>query len=189
MMCLPHQLKWVYLIYPKSGPSTGGFMTNNVVNLPTYGKAISLDDEGIYFILNASTGAVQSIFQLVYDDDWYLYQLEATDREDEASWTIMAEGDRYSLISVPTTELARHFSKPEYAEPRGAWQVIRNAKYGFGKFTPVNKDEPVGYAMIMFQDNEMLMPVRIHKADEETLKRAEAAARLAEEAEKEAALI
>ncbi len=164
-------------------------MTSNVVNLPTYGKAISLDDEGIYFVLNASTGAVQSIFQLVYEDDWYLYQLEATGREDEASWSIMAEGNSYPLISVPTTELARHFSKPEYAEPRGAWQVIRNSKYGFGKFTPVNKDEPVGHAMILFQDNEMLMPVRIHKADEETLRRAEAAALLADEAEKETALV
>lgn len=149
-------------------------MTSNVVNLPTYGKAISLDDQGVYFILNASTGSVQSIFQLVYDEEWYLYQLLASN-EEEASWTIMAEDNNYPLMSVPTTELARHFSKPEYAEPRGAWQVIRNSKYGFGKFTPVDANEPVGHAMIMFSGSEMLMPVRVHKANEETLRRAEQA--------------
>ncbi len=150
-------------------------MTSNVINLPTYGKAITLDDQGIYFILNASTGAIQSIFQLVYDDEWYLFQLEKTDEDNEPNWAIMAEDSDYALMSVPTTELRRHFSKPEYAEPRGAWQVIRNGKYGFGKFTSVNPDEPVGHAMIMFSGDEMLMPVRIHKADDETLKRAEQA--------------
>lgn len=150
-------------------------MTSNVINLPTYGKAISLDDQGIYFILNASTGAIQSVFQLVYDDEWYLYQLEHTNEDSEPNWAIMAEHEDYSLMSVPTTELAHHFSKPEYAEPRGAWQVIRNSKYGFGKFTPVASNEPIGHAMIMFSGNEMLAPVRIHKADDETLKRAEQA--------------
>jgi len=150
-------------------------MTSNVINLPTYGKAITLDDQGIYFILNASTGAIQSIFQLVYDDEWYLFQLEKTAEDNEPNWSIMAKDNDYPLMSVPTTELRRHFSKPEYAEPRGAWQIIRNGKYGFGKFTPVDPEEPVGHAMIMFSGDEMLMPVRIHKADEETLKRAEAA--------------
>lgn len=147
-------------------------MTSNVINLPTYGKAITLDDQGIYFILNASTGAVQSIFQLAYDDDWYLFQLERTTEGREPNWSIMAEGGDVPLMSVPTNELRRHFSIPEFAEPRGAWQVIRNAKYGFGKFTPVDTDEPVSHAMIMFVGDEMLMPVRIHKADDETLKRA-----------------
>lgn len=147
-------------------------MTSNVINLPTYGKAISLDDEGIYFILNASTGRMQSIFQLVYDDEWYLYQLASDEDDKEPNWSIMAEGTDYSLTSVPTTELRRYFSKPEFAEPRGAWQVIRNAKYGFGKFTPVDANEPIGHAMMMFSGDEMLMPVRIHKADDETLKRA-----------------
>jgi hypothetical protein len=157
-------------------------MTSNVINLPTYGKAITLDDQGIYFILNASTGAIQSIFQLVYEDEWYLYQLERTADDREPNWAIMAKDGDYPLMSVPTTELRRHFSKPEYAEPRGAWQVIRNAKYGFGKFTPVDKNEPVGHAMIMFAGNEMIMPVRIHKADDETLRRAEAAQASVQEA-------
>ena len=51
-------------------------MAINVINLPIYGKAISLDDQGVYFTLNASTGSIHSIFQLVYDDEWYLYQLQ-----------------------------------------------------------------------------------------------------------------
>jgi hypothetical protein len=147
-------------------------MTSNVINLPTYGKAITLDDQGLYFILNASTGRIQTIFQLVYDDEWYLYQLASTDEDSEPNWLIMAEGTDYALTSIPTTELRRHFSRPEFAEPRGAWQVIRNGTYGFGKFTPVDTNEPVGYAMMMFSGNEMQMPVRIHKADDETLKRA-----------------
>lgn len=151
-------------------------MTSNVINLPTYGKAITLDDQGIYFILNVNTGAVQSIFQLAYDDDWYLFQLERAAEGREPSWSIMADGGDVPLMSVPTTELRRHFSTPEFAEPRGAWQVIRNAKYGFGKFTPIETNEPVGHAMIMFAGDEMLMPVRIHKADDETLKRAETTA-------------
>ncbi len=158
-------------------------MTSNVINLPTYGKAITLDDEGIYFILNAATGAIQSIFQLVYDDEWYMYQLESTDDDSEPNWSIMAENEDYPLISVPTRELHHHFSKPEYAEPRGAWQVIRNSKYGFGKFTPVDTNEPIGHAMILFSGDEMLMPVRIHKADDETLRRAE------EASQREAALV
>ncbi|PCI57565.1 MAG: hypothetical protein COB34_06265 [Methylophilaceae bacterium] len=148
-------------------------MTSNVINLPTYGKAISLDDQGVYFILNESTSTVQSVFQLAYDDEWYLYQLEKTSVEDEARWAIMAEGEDFSLMSMPTAELTRYFSRPEYAEPRGAWQVIRNGKYGFGKFTPVDQNEPVSHAILLFSDNEMLEPVRIHKANEETLKNAE----------------
>lgn len=150
-------------------------MTSNVINLPTYGKAISLDDQGVYFVLNESTSTVQSIFQLAYDDEWYLYQLEKTSVEDEARWSVMAEGDDLTLMSMPTAELTKYFSRPEYAEPRGAWQVIRNGKYGFGKFTPVDQSQPISHAMLLFSDNEMLEPVRIHKADEETLNRAEQA--------------
>jgi len=66
-------------------------MTSNVINLPTYGKAITLDDQGIYFILNASTSAIQSIFQLVYDDEWYLFQLAKTDDDNEPNWSVMGE--------------------------------------------------------------------------------------------------
>lgn len=150
-------------------------MTNNVVNLPIYGEAISLEDEGIYFLLNASNGKLQSIFQLVYEDEWYIYQLTNTAEGEEPAWSIMAEKEDYRLVSMSTTELSHHFSKSEYAEPRGAWQVIRNSKYGFAKFTPADKSLPIGHAMLMFKDDEMLAPIRIHKADEETLRRAEQA--------------
>ena len=74
-------------------------MTSNVVNLPTYGKAISLDDQGVYFTLNPSTGAVHSIIQLVYDDEWYLFQLQKTGQEDEAGWIMMTEEIDGALVN------------------------------------------------------------------------------------------
>jgi hypothetical protein len=150
-------------------------MTSNVINLPTYGKAIGLDDQGVYFTLNPSTGSVHSILQLVYDDEWYLFQLQKTGQEDEAGWIMMTEEVDSALVSVSTTELRRHFSKLEYEEPRGAWQIIRNAKFGFGKFTPANQEEIVCHAIMVFSGDEMHAPVRLYKADEETLKRAEQA--------------
>lgn len=156
-------------------------MTNNVVNLPTYGKAISLDDQGVYFTLNPSTGSVHSIIQLVYDDEWYLFQLQRTAHENEAGWIMMTEEVNGALVSVPTTELRRHFAKPEFEEPRGAWQIIRNSRFGFGKFTPASEENGVCHALMAFSGDEMHHPVRLYKADEETLKRAEQVA--AEQAE------
>lgn len=156
-------------------------MTSNVVNLPTYGKAISLDDQGVYFTLNPKTGSVHSIIQLVYDDEWYLFQLQKTGHEDEAGWVMMTEEVDGALVSIPTVALRQYFSKPEYAEPRGAWQVIRNSKFGFGKFTPADEEQVVCHAIMAFSGDEMHTPVRLHKADRETLRRAEQAA--AEQAE------
>jgi hypothetical protein len=148
-------------------------MASNVFSFPTYGKAITLDDQGMYYTMNTSTGSIHSIFRLEYEDDWYLYQLQNTSREDEICWRLMAEDAGYSLQSMTTEEIGYHFSKPEYAEPRGAWQVIRNSKFGFGKFTPVKADDPIRYAMILFSGSEMVMPILIHKAEEETLQMAE----------------
>lgn len=155
-------------------------VSSNVLSFPTYGKAITLDDQGTYYTMNMSTGAIHSIFRLEYDDDWHLYQLQNTSREDEICWRIMAEKTDYSLQSMTTEEIGYHFSKPEFAEPRGAWQVIRNSKYGFGKFTPLKANDPVCYAMILFSGNEMLMPVLIHKADEDVLQKMEEVAQHAE---------
>ena len=101
-------------------------MTQNIVNLPKHGKAITLDDQGVYFTLNQSTGSVHSIIQLVYDDEWHLFQLQKTENADEAGWVMMTEEIDGALVSMPTAELRRNFTKPEYEEPRGAWQVIRN---------------------------------------------------------------
>jgi len=50
-------------------------MEANVFVFPTFGKPITLDDEGIYYTLNAKTGTIHSVVQLVYKDEWYLYQL------------------------------------------------------------------------------------------------------------------
>lgn len=148
-------------------------MTSNVVNLSTYGRAISLDDQGIYFTLNPSTGLVHSIIQLVYDEEWYLFQLQKTGQPDEAGWIMMTEEVDGALISIPSIELRQHFSKPEYAEPRGAWQVMRNTKFGFGKFTPADQDDTVCHAIMVFSGDEMHPPVRLYKADKETLRMAE----------------
>jgi hypothetical protein len=141
-------------------------MPSNVFVFPTFGKAITLDDQGVYYTMNTSTGSILSVVQLVYKDDWYLYQLQNGAKEGELCWTIMAENTDYSLNSMTTEEIRRNFAKPEYAEPVGAWQVIKNSKFGFGKFTPLSHEDPISYAMILFSDNDMRAPLLIHKADE-----------------------
>ena len=141
-------------------------MDTNVYVFPTFGKPITLDDQGIYYTLNANTGAIQGVIQLVYEDEWFLYQLQNYAYEDEAGWSILAENGSYQLNSMTTEQIRRTFAKPEYAAPRGAWQVIKNSKFGFGKFTPLDPLEPVNYAMLMFTGNDMHAPVLIHKAEE-----------------------
>lgn len=155
-------------------------MANNVFSFPTFGKAITLDDQGIYYTMNTSTGSIHSVFQLVYDDDWHIYQLQKTSIKDEYCWTLMTENANHTLNSMTSEQVRHHFSKPEYAEPKGAWQVIRNSKYGFGKFTPLKANDPIRYAMILFSGNEMLMPVLIRKADEAILQKVEEVALHAE---------
>jgi hypothetical protein len=142
-------------------------MENNVFVFPTFGKAITLEDQGIYYTINTKTGKIHSVIQLVYDDDWYLYQLQNSGRDEDVCWTILAESANYALNSMTTEQIRRSFAKPEYAEPVGAWQVIKNSRFGIGKFTPLNPAEPVNYAMILFSGNEMHAPVLIHKAGEE----------------------
>jgi len=145
-------------------------MPNNVYNIPVYGKPIELDEQGIYYAVNRKTGDINNVFQLVYDDDnWYLYQLKNTGKNGEMGWVILADNGDYPLISLSTEEIKYHFDKPEYAEPRGAWQLMRNSRYGFGKFTPVNADEDVRFAMILFSGAEMLVPLLILKADNDIL--------------------
>ena len=155
-------------------------MASNVLSFPTFGKAITLDDQGIYYTMNTSTGSIHSIFQLIYEDDWYLCQLQKTSIEHEYGWALMTENADYSLSSMTSEQIRHHFSKPEYAEPKGAWQVIRHAKYGFGKFTPLKANDALRYALILFSGNEMLMPVLIHKADEEVMQKVEEVVRHAE---------
>ena len=145
-------------------------MPNNVYNIPVYGKPIELDEQGIYYAINRKTGDINNVFQLVYEDDeWYLYQLKNTGKNGEMGWVILADNGDYPLKSLSTEEIKHHFDKPEYIEPKGAWQLMRNSRYGFGKFTPMNADEDVRFAMILFSGAEMLVPLLILKADGEVL--------------------
>ena len=93
-------------------------------------------------------------------------------------WVILADNGDYPLKSLCTEEIKYHFNKPEYAEPKGAWQLMRNSRYGFGKFTPVNAGQETQYAMILFSNAEvtettpwpkMLVPLLIQKAQDEVL--------------------
>ena len=150
-------------------------MPNNVYNIPVYGKPIELDEQGIYYAINRKTGDINNVFQLVYEgdtkesQDWYLYQLKNTGINGEMGWVILADNGDYPLKSASTEEIKHHFDKPEYAEPKGAWQLMRNSRYGFGKFTPVNADENVRFAFILFSGAEMLVPLLILKADDHSL--------------------
>lgn len=150
-------------------------MPNNVYNIPVYGKPIEVDDQGIYYAINRKTGEINNVFQLVYDDDlnkvgeWYLYQLKNTGKNGEMGWVILADHGDYQLESLSSEVIKQHFDKPEYAEPKGAWQLMRNSRYGFGKFTPIHADEKIRYAMILFSGAEMLVPLLIFKADDESV--------------------
>jgi hypothetical protein len=150
-------------------------MPNNVYNIPVYGKPIEVDDQGIYYAINRKTGEINNVFQLVYEDDlnkvgeWYLYQLKNTGKNGEMGWVILADNGDYQLKSLSSEVIKQHFDKPEYAEPKGAWQLMRNSRYGFGKFTPIHADEKIRYAMILFSGAEMLVPLLIFKADDESV--------------------
>ncbi len=145
-------------------------MPNNVYNLPVYGKPIELDDQGVYYAVNRKSGAINNVFHLVYEEDeWYLYQLKNTGKAGEMGWVILADNGDYPLKSLSTEEIRHHFDKPEYAEPKGAWQLMRNSRYGFGKFTPAHAADDIKYAMILFSGAEMLVPLLILKADNNSL--------------------
>ena len=164
-------------------------MPNNVFNLPITGKPIALSDAGIYYAINRNTGAVNNVFHLHYDDeDWLLYQLKNTAKNGEMGWIILADHGDYPLKSCEVSEINYHFDKPAYAEPKGAWQLMRNTRYGFGKFTPIHPDESTQFAMVLFSNTpntnkhsinvndtnahtwpSMLVPLLIQKADDQIL--------------------
>lgn len=135
-----------------------------------FGQPILLDDQGIYYTVNRKTGGVNNVFQLVYEDDnWYLYQLKNTTKDGDMGWVILADQGDYALNSVDTSTVRQLFDKPEFAEPKGAWQLMRNDRYGFGKFTPMDMQTLTRYAMILFSGDEMLVPLLIEKAEDELL--------------------
>jgi hypothetical protein len=85
---------------------------------------------------------------------------------------ILADNGDYPLKSLDAEEIKQHFDKPEYAEPKGAWQLMRNSRYGFGKFTPLHAEDDIKYAMVLFSADEpskMLVPLLIQKAEDEVL--------------------
>jgi len=142
-------------------------MPSNLFVLPAYGKAITLDDQGVFYVMNQYADTIQNVIQLVYQNDqWCLFQLQPTSDADEYCWTAMTGDADYELNSMPSTQIAYHFSRPEFAEPKGAWQVIRNQRYGFGKFTPIDTQQPVAYAILMFEQGEIKAVIRLHQAEE-----------------------
>jgi len=142
-------------------------MPNNVFNI----KAIELNNQGVYYAVNRKTGGINNVFQLVCEDEqWYLYQLKNIDKDGGMAWVILADQDDYALKHVDEEEVERHFSKPEYLEPKGTWQIMRNARYGFGKFTPESLETGVHYGLIIFSEDEMLVPILLEKAEDELLK-------------------
>lgn len=135
-----------------------------------FGQPILLNDQGIYYTVNRKTGGVNNVFQLLYEDDnWYLYQLKNTSKDGDMGWVILADQGDYALNSVDTSTVRQLFDKPEFAEPKGAWRLMRNDRYGFGKFTPMDVQTLTRYAMILFSGNEMLVPLLIEKAEDELL--------------------
>jgi hypothetical protein len=146
-------------------------MPSNIFKMSVYGKPIELDDQGVYYAINRKTGGINNVFNLVFEDeDWYLYQLKNTNKDGEMGWVILADQGDYALKMVAIEDVERYFSKPEYLEPKGAWQLMRNSRYGFGKFTPESVEMGVHYGMILFSGDEMLVPILIEKAQDEALK-------------------
>ena len=145
-------------------------MPNNVFNIPSFGKPIELSDQGVYYAVNRQTGSINNVFHLKYDDeDWLLYQLKNTGKDGEMGWIILADNGDYPLKTVNPESVKMLFDKPEFAEPKGSWQLIRNSRYGFGKFTPSFTDEPIKFAFVLFSGEQMLVPLLILKAQDELL--------------------
>jgi len=142
-------------------------MPDNVYVHPAYGKPITLDDQGVYCVLNHHTGAVQTILQVVYQhDDWRMYQLQNTHDEETLFWAVMSDTTQSQLISMTSEQICHYLPWPEYAYPKGAWQVMRNAQYGFGKFTHFIS-AITEYAILVFAGDALRGVIRLHKLEDE----------------------
>ncbi|HEY0905729.1 MAG TPA: hypothetical protein VGE17_00895 [Methylophilus sp.] len=154
-------------------------MTNNLFVLPRSGRSIEDEDQGIYFILNRQTGKVRSLIQLVQENlHWYLMQLQPIADGLDYRWSVMAASEECALQQASDKQIAHYFARPEYAEPVGAWQMMRNADFGFAKFTPMAAPEEVSYAILRFDGEAMNAPIRLHKAPAEWLDDADAIAQM-----------
>lgn len=131
---------------------------------------IDLNDQGIYYAINRKTGGINNVFQLVNEeDDWYLYQLKNVDGQGELAWVILAEPHDYPINPVPAELIDYYFAKPEYLEPKGRWVMLKNSKYGFGKFIPESREMGIHYGLMRFSAETMLVPILIEKAKDEVL--------------------
>ena len=145
-------------------------MPSNLFVLPASGKAITLDDQGVFYVMNQYSDTIQNVIQLVYQqNEWCLFQLQPTSVAGEYCWTVLTGDSNYALDSMTSSQIAHCFSRPEFAEPKGAWQVIRNQRYGFGKFTPLEVDQSVAYAVLMFEQDDIKAVIRLHPMDESVM--------------------
>ncbi len=145
-------------------------------NFGFLGAPITLDECGFYIAHNRADGSLNSLFCLRYaDDNWLLYQLKhqlATADNDEAIfWKILGDGIHDALESMPTSELQQWLQRPELQDPAlqnpvGGWQVLRNLRFGFGKFTSADTTLTSSYALLRFRDGQMLGPILIEKTDD-----------------------
>ena len=136
------------------------------------GAPITLDECGFYIAHNRADGSINSVFNLRYENDnWWLSQLKheaATADEPEALfWLTLGNNagnsNHHSLQSMPTAELQQWLYRPELQDLPGGWQVLRNTRFGFGKFTPIATNLNTSYALLRFRDGQMLGPILIEK--------------------------
>lgn len=147
-------------------------MAFNVIKFPTAGEPITKSDQGLYFAFNIRTCKVHSIFRLDFEKQWFLHQLEHPSQNKPYAWAILAEHANDTLREVSIQELRSYLTMLQAAAPNGAWQVMRNAHFGFGKFTPHNPEEPIRFALMPFLNDEMQIPVWVLKADDTHVVRA-----------------
>jgi hypothetical protein len=132
------------------------------------GAPITLDECGFYIAHNRADGSINSVFNLRYErDNWWLSQLKhvtaTVDAPESLFWASMGDGEDDALQSMSTFEMQQWLYRPELQDPAGGWQVLRNTRFGFGKFTPTQPNLPTSYAFLRFRDGQMLGPILIEK--------------------------
>ena len=132
------------------------------------GAPITLDECGFYIAHNRADGTINSVFNLRYDNDnWWLSQLKHVaaigDEPEALYWASLCDGVDDSLQSMPTAEMQQWLFRPELQDLPGGWQVLRNPRFGFGKFTPSSANLHTSYAFLRFRDGQMLGPILIEK--------------------------
>ena len=135
------------------------------------GAPITLDECGFYIAHNRADGSINSVFNLRYErDNWWLSQLKhvaaTADAPESLFWAGLGDGEDDALQSMTTIEMQQWLYRPELQDPPGGWQVLRNARFGFGKFTPLAPNLPTSYAFLRFREGQMLGPILIEKTQD-----------------------